>query len=227
VKQLVLNFQLAPGYAEADFCAAPSNALARQWLAQPAGWSNGRLVLWGAEGCGKTHLLHIWAAARNALILDVARIGQTRPHLAQPLAIDDVDIIADAPALLHLLNDAAAAGQPVLMTARQPPARQNFDLADLGSRLRASLAVEIRAPEDELLDMLLARLTAERQLALPEGVRRFMLTRLPRTAAALREAVARLDRAAMQAGGKINRGLAEAVLAELLDEREVEADTAG
>ena len=44
--------------------------------------------------------------------------------------MDDADIAEPRP-LLHLLNAAAEAGLPVLMTARLPPARQPIKLADL------------------------------------------------------------------------------------------------
>ena len=80
--------------------------------------------------------------------------------------MDDADIVPEPTALLHLLNAAAEAGQPVLLTARLPPGRQRQKLPDLGSRLRASLAVEINPPDDALLGaLLLPRLAAARQLA--------------------------------------------------------------
>ncbi len=216
-RQLSLPFVPATRYAASDFCPAPSNALAREWLARPDGWTNGRLFLWGAPGCGKTHLLHVWADTQRAAILDGGQLRGVAPPPQTPVAIDDADIVADPRALLHLLNAAAEVGQPVLLTARLPPARQAQKLADLGSRLRASLAVEIGPPEDELLSLLLTRLAAERQLALNLGVRNFLLTRLPRTAAAMREAVARLDRAALDRGVKITRGLAAGLLEDLAD----------
>jgi chromosomal replication initiation ATPase DnaA len=215
VKQLSLPFATDEGYAAEDFCAAPSNGLARDWLARPERWSNGRLVLWGEAGCGKTHLLRIWAAEHGATVLNGAPLrGLIRPE--GPVAIDDADIVVEPRALLHLLNAAAEAGVPVLMTARLPPSRQSIKLADLASRLRAAESVEIRAPEDELLALLLTRLAAERQLALSIPVRNFLLTQLPRTAAALREAVARLDHATQDRGLRVSRQLAAAILADLL-----------
>jgi len=215
MKQLALPFGIDDGYAAEDFCAAPSNALARDWLARPDSWSNGRLVLWGEAGCGKTHLLRIWAAEHGAAVLNGARLqALLRPE--GPVAIDDSDIVTDPRALLHGLNAAAEAGVPVLMAARLPPARQSIKLADLASRLRAAEAVEIRAPEEELLALLLTRLAAERQLALSIPVRNFLLTQLPRTAAALREAVARLDHATQESGARATRQLAAAILADLI-----------
>src|ERR1700722_4346070 len=217
MRQLALPFAEMQGFAAEDFCGAPSNALARDWLDRPESWSNGRLVLWGEAGCGKTHLLHIWSAEHNAALLDGGTLhGLIRP--TGPVAVDDADIVADPRTLLHLLNSAAEAGFPVLMTARTPPWRQSYKLADLGSRLRASEVVEIRAPEDELLALLLTRLTAERQLMLGIAVANYLLTHLPRTAAAMREAVARLDRVAFDRGARLTRALAAELLQDLCND---------
>jgi chromosomal replication initiation ATPase DnaA len=216
MKQLTLPFAETENFSAEDFCTAPSNAPARDWLARPDTWSNGRLVLWGEPGCGKSHLLHIWAAANSAIVINGATLhGLVRP--TGPVAVDDADIVLEPQALLHLLNAAAEAHFPALMAARLPPLRQSYRLADLTSRLRAAEAVEIRAPEDELLERLLTRLSADRQLSLSFPVRNFLLLHLPRTAAALREAVARLDRATLGEGKKITRQLAAEILAPLFE----------
>ena len=57
--------------------------------------------------------------------------------------------------------------------------------------------MRIGPAEDELLRGLLARLLAERQLAVAEPLQDWLRLRLPRSQAAIREAVARLDRAAL------------------------------
>jgi chromosomal replication initiation ATPase DnaA len=223
-RQLPLPFDETPRYEAADFCAAPSNELARKFLAAPESWTNGRLVLWGEGGCGKTHLLSVWAAERRAVIVYGPQLRGLSPPPVAPVAIDDSDLVPEPTALLHLLNAAAEAGQPVLLTARTPPARQNIPLADLASRLRASLAVQILPPDDELLAALLGRLATARQLVLTLPVRNFLLTRLPRTPAALREAVARLDRAALAAGAKISRHLAASILDDLAIQEHAEPE---
>jgi chromosomal replication initiation ATPase DnaA len=214
-RQLPLPFAAAPGYAAEDFCAAPCNELARTWLQKPQAWSNGRMVLWGEPGCGKSFLLHLWARATGAVIYQGASLRSLAALPAAPVAIDDADSVAEETVLLHLLNAAAEAGHPVLLTAQAPPSRQAPRLPDLASRLRASLAVEISPPDDAMLSGLLLRLAANRQLVLNAQVSQFLLTRLPRTPAALREAVARLDQAALASGGKITRNLAAQILTDL------------
>jgi chromosomal replication initiation ATPase DnaA len=218
MRQLALPFaELTQLYTEEDFCPAPSNAAAREWLARPEAWSNGRLVLWGEAGCGKTHLLHVWAQTRGARIIDGTSLrGLIRPE--GPVAVDDADLVPEPTALLHLLNAAAEIGAPVLLASRQPPIRMGYKLADLTSRLRASASIEIRAPEDELLEALLTRLAAARQLSLPIPVRNLLLLYLPRAPAFYREAVAKLDRLAMDRGARITRAMAAEILAEVVAE---------
>lgn len=215
MRQLALPFiESAQLYRIEDFCPAPSNAAAREWLASPTTWSNGRLILWGDAGCGKTHLLHVWAQTYNAHVIEgTALRGLVRPHA--PLAIDDADLVPEPVALLHLLNAASEEGVPVLMASRLAPLRLSYRLADLTSRLRASASVEIRSPEDDLLDALLTRLAATRQLNLPPAVHNTLRLHLPRTPAFYREAIARLDRLAMDRGMKITRAMATEILTEM------------
>ncbi len=204
----------------AAFIRAASNEAALTWLDRVADWPQGRLALWGEAGCGKTHLLHRWAAAIGAQYLT----GPALPRLDElpdlpgtaGLAIDDADAMADEATLLHLLNAAAEARLPALLAARTPPARWTVRLRDLGSRLRAMTAVEILPPDDALLRALLARLFKDRQHRVSDETQDWLLTRLPRTPGALRAAVDRLDRAALGSHGGITRPLARTELADLI-----------
>jgi chromosomal replication initiation ATPase DnaA len=218
-EQLPLPFLHQPAFAAVDFLEAPSNAAALSWLARTGDWPGGRLAIWGAAGCGKTHLLHVWARGNGARLVTGPALTELPPPSS--LAIDDADAIGDAALLLHTLNAAAEARCPVLLAARPPPARWTTRLPDLASRLRAITAVEIGAAEDSLLRLLLARLLAERQVSVTRGVQDWLLLRLPRSATALREAVARLDRASLAARSPVTPALARLVLDDLLRDETV------
>jgi chromosomal replication initiation ATPase DnaA len=140
------------------------------------------------------------------------------------LAIDDADTISDVAMLLHTLNAAAEARHPVLIAAQRPPARWRTRLPDLASRLRAMTAVEIGQPEESLLQALLTKLLADRQVNVAHAVQDWLLLRLPRSPAVLREAVARLDQASLTAGVPISRSLARRALGDLLGDEETSPD---
>lgn len=213
-RQLPLPFAHAPQFERMVFLEAPSNAEALAWLGRPQDWPQRRLGLWGAEGCGKTHLLHLWCRRSGARLLDGATIALEPP--TGPIAIDDADL-AGARVLLHVLNATAEAGFPLMLAGRAAPARWAVGLPDLASRLRATLSVQIRPAEDTLLRALLAALFADRQLAVTETVQEFLLRQLPRTPGALREAAARLDRLALAEGRGVTRSLAARVVAEFAE----------
>jgi chromosomal replication initiation ATPase DnaA len=215
--QLILKFPPMQRFAAADFLPAPCNAAALTWLARTQEWPNRRLALWGEAGNGKTHLMHIWAERAGAVLLRGQSLhGLTELPICGGIALDNADATADEAALLHLLNAAYEAGLPLLMAGRTPPSRWETRLPDLASRLRAVSAVAIEAPDDELLRALLIRLVRDRQITVPEAVHEWLLRRLPRTPAALREAVERLDEAALVGGSAITRTLAAAVLPDMI-----------
>jgi chromosomal replication initiation ATPase DnaA len=214
--QLTLKFPPSQRFAAADFLEAPCNAAALTWLARTHDWPNRRLAIWGDAGHGKTHLLHLWVERTGAVLWHGPSL-QGVPELPNRggIALDQADATEDEASLLHLLNAAYEADLPTLLAGRRPPSRWETRLPDLASRLRAMTAVEVRAPDDELLRALLIRLISERQLIVAEAVHEWLLRRLPRTPAMLCEAVARLDDAALASGSAITRALAAAVLADL------------
>lgn len=208
VPQLALKLETRPRYAEADLLPNPGQALARAWLERTAEWPQSRLVLWGAAGSGKTHLVHAWAERVGGVVLRQASLAWPET----PAAIDSLDAIPDEAALLHTLNAAAEARRPLLLAATLPPARLDVRLPDLASRLRAAQSVEIGRAPDDFLALLFSRLLAERQLPVPASVRAWVLARLPRSPAAIRAAAEQLDAAALAAQRPVGRAMAARVL---------------
>lgn len=226
-RQLALPFDEPDQFAAADFIEAPSNHAARAALAAPEAWVNGRLVLWGDRGCGKTHLARIWATEHGADIVQAGQLRAPAPSAGRGLLIENFDMMAAPLALLATLERANVAGQPVLLTGRAPPARLAVDPADLASRLRASLTIRIEPAEPALLETMLIKLVSARQLTLPAGLSVFLLSRLPRRPAALREAIARLDRYSLALGTGPSRRIAERLFAELAEPPEIEPSRSG
>ncbi|HEX2943522.1 MAG TPA: chromosomal replication initiator DnaA [Rhodopila sp.] len=214
--QLLLPLPERHGFDSRDFIAAASNRDALAWL--EADWPDRRLALWGEEGCGKSHLLHIWAERHGGTVLsgpaltDAVMTDAGALPASGCVALDDADLVGPDEVLLHLLNTARDRALSLLLSGRSPPARWPARLPDLSSRLRAITAVEIGVPDDALLSALLMRLLAERQLYVPPSIQAWLLARLPRSPSVLRSVVARLDRESLVTGRAITRPLAMDVL---------------
>jgi chromosomal replication initiation ATPase DnaA len=114
----------------------------------------------------------------------------------------------DEASLFHMLNLARQEGAFVLLTACKPAAGWNVALRDLASRLRAVPVVALEAPDDALLRSVLVKLCADRQLGVDEAVVSYLASRIERSFAAARAAVALLDREALRQKRAVNRSLA-------------------
>ena len=216
--QLVLPIDRAPSFAAADFVADASNEEALRWLSAPSRWPDGRLVLAGPAGTGKTHLLHATARALGWAVLHGPDLRGLPELPIRGVALDEADIPGEETSLLHLMNACAEARLPLLMAAPTAPSRWRVALADLRSRLAATAVAHLDEPSDALLEALLAKHIADRQLQLDPGLLAAVRRHLPRSAAAMAEAVARLDRASLIAGRRLTRSAALAVLAPLFDD---------
>lgn len=198
--QGVLAFGVRDARSAGDFHVAASNRAAAAWIDRWPDWPAAGLVLHGPPGCGKTHLLSIWARrsrARPVPMHDLA--GLVPAALAgdlRALAIDDVGDGLDERSLFHVYNALAERRGSLLLAAASPPARWPVAMPDLRSRIVALPAVAIDAPDDALLAAVLVKLFADRQTIVGAATIDYLVTRIERSFAAARRVVALLDRAA-------------------------------
>lgn len=217
IRQLAFDLPGGEAMTRADFLVAPSNSLALEMMDGVTGWPQGRMVLVGPEGAGKTHLAQVWAAEIAASLMPATGLANVRiDALAKgPVALDDADRLAGdgaaEAALFHLLNFMGPTN-PLLMTARTPPRDWGLRLPDLVSRLQAAPVAQLGAPDDALLSAVLVKLFADRQVAVAANLIPFLVSRMPRQISAARELVAALDTRALAEGRAITRQLAGEVL---------------
>lgn len=204
------------------FFVAPSNALAVRQVETWQAWPEGKLVLVGPEGSGKTHLASVWAGLAGAASVGAEGLGgaDIEALAASAVAVEDAHRAAgrraDERALFHLHNLLRQRGHPLLLTAREPPGRWGLALADLRSRLEAAAVAELGPPDDALLGAVLVKLFADRQISPPPRLVDYCLRRMDRSFAAAARIVEALDRRALATGRPIGIQLA----AEALDNPE-------
>ena len=219
-KQLAFDLPSKPALGRDDFFVSPGNAVAVATIENVPSWPDGKLVLSGPEGSGKTHLTHVWAAQSGATVLSARDLDQADvPRLAQsPVAVEDVPEIADNSAaqagLFHLHNLALTDGQPLLLTGRSAPSHWGLSLPDLQSRMAGAHLVSLAPPDDALLAALLAKLFHDRQITPKPDVIPYLVAHIDRSFQAAAAMVSQLDRAAMAQSCAISRPLAVRLIAE-------------
>ena len=214
--QLPLPLPHDPSFAREDFLAAPENAAALALVESWPRWPSALMLLIGPAGSGKSHLCAIFAGVASATRLsgrDLATCDPDAATRARALVVDDADALGDAePGLFHLLNFARAREVSLLMTAQRSPDFWGVATPDLLSRLRLAPIVEISPPESALVEAVLVKLFADRQLLVDPGVAAFIARRLNRSLDAARAAVDALDLEALARGKKVTRTMAAEVL---------------
>lgn len=215
-RQLTLDLEHAESYARDDFLGGPSNAAALTLIDGWPDWPNRIVALIGPEGSGKSHLASIWAEQAGARSIgaralhhsDVPAALATGALVVEDAAAEEFDETS----MFHLLNLAREENAFVLITARTAPAVWTTRIRDLASRLKALPVVALAPPDDALLRALLVKLFADRQLAVDEQLVGYVATRIGRSFADVRAAVAKLDAEAMRLKRPLTRALAADVL---------------
>ena len=219
-RQIPMGLSLPAAMGRADFFVTPANARALATIEGWRDWPQGKLVLTGPEGAGKTHLAHLWAAEAGGRVVPASALMESAPDAliseGARLALEDAEHIAGQreaeEALFHLHNMVLAAQGRLLLTAKAPPARWAVGLPDLASRLQATAVVALAPPDDALLEAVLVKLFADRQLQVPPSLIAYLLPRMERSLAAARALVAELDRRALATRRPVTRRLAAEVL---------------
>jgi len=220
-EQLTFDLPSEPALGRGDFFISPSNAVAVDIVQTWHDWPQGKLILVGPHGSGKTHLAHVWAGLTGAQIVEAGSLADQKiGDLAEgPVAVENAERIAGnrpaEEALFHLHNLALANAAPLLITATQPAARWGLCLPDLASRMQGSAMATLDAPDDTLLSAVLVKLFADRQVGIEPNLVAYLVSRMDRSFEGAGRIVDALDKAALSRQRKLTRVLAGEVLDKL------------
>ena len=225
MKQLALDLSTAPAPTLDNFeaqgneaCWAALREGLKEVVAQPQ-----PLLLWGASGAGKTHLLQaVWreAAARAwpAAALD-AETDVTQALAFDPswrlVIMDDVDQWSEATQALAfnwLASTQGHAQRPWVVAAAATPPSDWSLRADVRSRLAQGLVFELHVLDEPARLDVLRREAQARGLHLSDEVAGFMLRRFSRDLGSLMALLAHVDDYAMRTQRALTVPLLKAML---------------
>lgn len=170
--------------------------------------TTGDVLLIGAAGSGKSHLLQATLRERQAGGLSVAYVplceyGALLDGLEAPelLAIDELEALPPdgAVPLLRLIDARRSEGRCTVFASRERPGNLAALPPDLRTRLARAALFPLQSLDDAGRTELLTQRAAARGLRLPPEVARWLLTQLPRDSGSLVRTLDALDLASLQA----------------------------
>jgi chromosomal replication initiator protein len=229
--QLIFDFPVKASYTFANFVTCRGNEVAITFAKRVMNPDSGEnlLVLHGPEGSGKTHLLTAVSngmAARDTVTVPVLpvqdltpaemeRIGRESSNLPL-LLLDDLHLLRDDDrarvALWQLFNDFYSSGRKIIVTATAPPKEIPALDSHLVSRLLWGLVARMDISDDDSRRMIMAKLAADRQIALPAEVIDYLLLHVQRDIPALTLALEQIKRLSFATQRKISLKLAREAL---------------
>jgi chromosomal replication initiation ATPase DnaA len=215
-RQIPLALGHKPALGRDDLIVTPANAEAVSMIDRWPDWPSAVMVLAGPAGSGKSHLASIWREGSEAASVPSDGRGGIGGALTGPILIDGIGSGPfDEAGLFHLLNAVQSNGAHLLFTSRRFPLAWGATLPDLVSRLRAATTVEVHEPDDALLEGVIAKLFADRQVDVEPHVVTYLARRIERSVATAIDVVDRLDRAALEEKSRITRSLAARIVSAL------------
>ena len=233
--------QARPARRLDDFVIGPCNRLAHAAandLVESAGGSFNPLVVHGAVGLGKTHLLegvghalrlrhpgmkvnHVTAEGFTNGFLDAMRTGalpsfRSRFRGAGAFLIDDIHFLAAKRAtqdeFLHTFNALVADGAPIVMASDQHP-RLIAKLTDeLATRFMGGMVVKLEAPDLATRRALLKAKALARGVDVPDPVIAYIAEHLRASVRELEGALHSLIAHAVLTGKRLDLNLAKTAL---------------
>ncbi len=218
-RQLVLDLPHRSALGADDFLVSRSNAAAVRLIDLWPDWPGPAAMLTGPAGSGKTHLTHVWRERTGASSMPAAAFDENALRVLdreRAFAIEDLDRgIGEERALFHLLNIAHERGLSILLTSRLAPGELSVGLPDLRSRLRALPLAAVEPPDDPLIEAVLVKLFADRQIHVDPALVEYVMIRIERSMAGAGRAVEAIDRLALAAHRKVTKSLVAEALATL------------
>lgn len=215
-RQLALELPHRSALGFEDFLVGPANAAAVGLVDSWPDWPHWAAVVSGPEGCGKSHLGHVWRQRSGAPVVAAADLAGDEAQraldglaAAGALLVEDLHQgVGDEQVLFHALNLAREHKWSILLTSRKAPGDLDVTLPDLRSRLRALPLVAVAEPDESLLAAVLVKLFSDRQLAVEPQVVAYLSRHMERSVGAAGRVVAEIDRLALERRSRVTRAIA-------------------
>lgn len=230
--QLTFDFPFSPKFLIKDFIQDESNAEAFHWIMNWPNWPSGKLILYGACKCGKTHLADLWLKSVCGYKLSsddfLAPVRDVFEKNSNFLIDDLVGLMRECESksfgernqikaeienwLFDFLNIVTEKNVTLLITARNLDFEKNIRLKDLSSRLAAINTSKIDSPSDDLLKKIILKIAADLCVAMKEEIASYIVNHINRDIESIEMLMHRLNEISLKEKREITINLLKQII---------------
>ena len=214
MKQEILRFNF--NYITNEFFVSNKNSLAFKIINNWPNWQENFVFLYGPKNCGKSSLAKIWQKSSGAIYLDKVEFENLmndnfnlKKITSKSWIIENLDKIIinkeNHEKILNFLNIIKTYDSFLLITSLYSPKLLDIKLQDLVSRLAASLVVEVKELDDELMIRIIEKYFEERGIRLDSSIISYISNRIERTYNSTLKMVKLIDEHSLSDGRKITK----------------------
>lgn len=219
-RQLLLGISLDDDATFANYLVSPVNQQAVEYLQATADSRACEqfIYVWGAESCGRTHLLQAMCheytiARRSALYIPLNDLVNFTPAILQGantlslVCLDDINLLAGdedwEAALFNAFNEMHASASQLIISSNSAPQDLHIKLPDLASRLQSGLVFQLAELSDTDKRIALQLRAGNRGMELTNSVADYIISRAERSLAALMGILDQLDEGSLKEQRKL------------------------
>lgn len=219
MEQYLLDFKNSITFNDDDYIVTSSNEDAVRWVDKWPKWGEGIysniVCIFGEESSGKTHLSQIWRRKASATYINKTDLSDARYMDSNCTAyiLEDLETFLDNEIqLFYFINHIINSKKFLLITSNVPVKQIPFCLKDLKSRVESFLIIEIKKPDEAMIEQILLKYFSDRQVAVSASVIKYLVVRVDFSYKKVLHVVDRLDRASLAAQKNISIPFIKSIL---------------
>jgi len=213
--QLILKFPELRAYKKEDFYVSPSNEEAFDFINSWPKWIKRIVNIFGPTGSGKSHLASILKTKTKCLEVVLDEINENIIYefkTKEVLIIENFNGKISEKLLFSLWNVALQDNKYFLINSLKPINSYKFKLPDLTSRIKSSLTIGIKLPNDDLISAILAKNFSDKQIKVEEKHINYIIKRIDRSYEKISQFILTLDKYSLKKGSPFGLKLIKEVL---------------
>ena len=215
--QTIIKFDYDKNFDENDFILSKSNKHIYKFLDKWPKWERNFINIIGEKLSGKTHLINIFIKKNKGIIIDGRSFNEEdlkKVDIHENIIIENLTSNINENLFYSLLNLIEQDNKYVIITSSNSIVDIDFKLADLKSRAKSFLILNIEHPDDEIIFGIILKNLSDRQISLDKKLIDYIVKRIERSYSKIHNFIYKIDQLSLKKKKSINFKIIKEVLGE-------------